>query len=91
MKVYDLLNENGFNINSNDETICNKISKNEYILDFLNRMGFKVLYKSDRSSMGEGCVYEYGSDSYSGRVKITFILDFTEQINVNFECKKFEK
>ena len=93
MKVYELLLENGFiieNLNEENEfLICN--GKKEFFLNFLNKKGFKIQDPYTGISINREINYEHGNDLFSGRVKIIFIKDFTEQIHFRFECQKTEK
>jgi hypothetical protein len=92
MKVYDLLVENGFIIESslgeNTVHVCNE---NIFLLDFLNSKGFIVLNGQNTLGLDDAMFYEYGCDSYSGRVKIIFKNDFTNQLHIKFECRKPER
>ena len=92
MRVYDLLVENGFIIESSlGEYTVHVCNENIFLLDFLNSKGFIVLNDQNREGMGDTIYYEYGCDSYSGRVKISFKKDFTNQLHLKFECQKPER
>jgi len=92
MKVYDLLVENGFIVEStiveNTVQACNG---SVFIIDFLNIKGFIILDEQNRQGMGDTIFYEYGCDSYSGRVLISFKKDFTNQLHLKIECPKPER
>lgn len=92
MKVYDLLVENGFITESSmSEHTVHACSKNIFLLDFLNSKGFIVLNDKDKRGTGDTIYYEYGCDSYSGRIEISLKKDFTNQLHLKIECQKPEK
>ena len=41
--------------------------------------------------MGDTIYYEYGCDSYYGRVMISLKKDFTNQLHLKIECQKPER
>jgi len=92
MTVYNFLVENGFIVKSSqyDYQVLN--CKNDlFLLDFLNSEGFQVLDFQNRLGLDNSLIYEYGCDSYSGRIKVVILKDITNRINLKFECKKPEK
>jgi hypothetical protein len=93
MKVYELLKENGFIIESpNGEDnffLCN--ADKIFFLDFLNENGFSKQDNGNRLGSTGAFEYEYGSDKYLGRVQIIIKLDITKRLYIIFKCKKPEK
>ncbi len=91
MKVYDLLVQNGFIVESSiSEYTIQVYNGSVFLLDFLNSNGFTILDEQNRNGMGDAIFYEYGCDSYSGRVNIGLKKDFTNQLHLKVECQKPE-
>lgn len=91
MKVYDLLVKNGFIDETSlydDDVLA--INQNEFLLDFLNREGFIVVETLNRLGLDDTFIYEYGCDSYAGRIKIIFKKDLTNKLRIIFKCPKPE-
>jgi len=92
MRVYDLLVENGFIVESSlTEYTIQACNGSVFLIDFLNNKGFIILDEQNRQGMGDTIIYEYGCDSYSGRVEISLKKDFTKKLHLKIECQKPEK
>jgi hypothetical protein len=93
MKTYDLLKNHGFlveNYNGDSKTLSFNQDK-VFLLDFLNENGFSKqnngLYGNDRRGLINEFYYEYGSDEYSGMVRIIFKF-IHNKLYILFECPK---
>ncbi len=62
-----------------------------FFLEFLNENGFSKQDNGNRLGSTGEFEYEYGNDSFSGRVRIVIKLDVTNRLYFKFECRKPER
>lgn len=97
MKTYDLLKSNGFIVEDNIglPTTLSFNADKVFLLDFLNNNGFTKqnsgLYGNDKRGLISEFDYEYGSEEFSGMVRIIFKLDPFNKLHILFECPRPEK